>query len=440
MKSKKKKTTRKKKKKRLKLSKNWLIVGIVLVIILGIIHILRPKNIVVYKKSDGLYYTKNNQVEEAHKKETYYIRLWEKQKYISYLNNDTLYRTKTNNNKQITILEDVKDYYLIKKNQLLIMDKEGNLYIAKGKKLSKQDENVWEVIDITEDYAIYTTSSDLKILNFSTKEKYSLDYDNYTISEDKSNLLIYQNQSLKIYNVKKHKVIKEYENINYYSCVNPSCTTFYYLEFDKLYINTKKNKVLEEDVSEILYSEKNKVIYTKYKDGKMILYYKYKTHKSKKMDESTKGFTNLELKNNKLYYLMGNTLVEMKKNGKKKQTILEDVGKILDITYKDKYLIIKDDRLYWNDKEIAKNIVDESIQIENNKLYYKTVNQKNEILYVYNGKKSKKIADNVGDYYVQKNRVYYIGDYNIYKLQGTLYYAKKNPKELDTNVISIIKE
>ena len=116
--------------------------------------------------------------------------------------------------------------------------------------------------------------------------------------------------------------------------------------------------------------------------------------------------------------------------------ITKNISKVIDV-YKNKYLLLKNKKLYLNNKKIANNVLIDSIKTNNNKIYYLKETKNKKALYVFKNNKEKLLVKDIGDYIIENNSLYYIGNYKTSNKYGNLYkYPSK--KIIDKKVVSLI--
>ena len=417
------------KKKKIKRKNKKIILIILILIIILLIILILPKN-------KNIYYIKDNNIYYNNKKiNNYYpsnkILISKDNKKVLYSDYKGLYLYDKKNKK---IANQVLNYSFIN-NDVVYIDINNNLYIYKNKKIliSKKINNI---LYKTNKYIVYMKNNKIYSYNISkNKNTYITKNTNVDISKDNNNLLLLD-KNIKIYNLDNNKIIKKQQDINKYYCINDSCNEFYYQKLNTIY--STNNKKIKEDITSLEYYDSNILIYTKYINNKYNLYYKKGNNKSIKLDSSKLPITNIKLVGNKIYYVIGGNLKEVKTNGKSKKNITYEVTNIVDI-YKGKILLLKNKKLYLNDKLIQEDVIPESIAIINDKILFLVPEKDINSLYSSSGNKAKLIAKNVKEYYEYKEDIYYIGDYNIGRQYGNLY--KYKHKNLNIKKIqSIIKD
>lgn len=322
--------------------------------------------------------------------------------------------------------------------KIIVYNKLNNLYISKNNKKSKLiEKEVYSFNLINDRYLIYEKNQKLFFYNIDKDKSKKLEIINgYNISEDKNNLLYFKNGTLNIFSLNKFKILKQIKEVSDYKCINESCTKISYINNNRELKIGNNDKTLDKNIIKILDSNKNNILYVSMNNGKYNLKILIKGKHNITLDTSKKSFDRGIIEKNKVHYLSAGVYKKSKINGKSKKTITKDVDDIID-NYKNKMILLKGKDLYLNDNRIAEFIDTNSIRILKDKIYYLKIKEDIPALYVYNGKKEKLIAKNVGKIIIENNNLYYIGDYNISKKFGNLYKIGSN-KIIDKRVISII--
>ena len=152
-----------------------------------------------------------------------------------------------------------------------------------------------------------------------------------------------------------------------------------------------------------------------------------KGNKNIKLDTSKRAFDKVLINKNKVIYQTAGNCIEIKKNGKKRKIIARDIDKLIEV-YKNKYLILKNNTLYLNNKLLDKKVNEDSITIIKNKIYYLKSNDEIYELVKSTTKKSKIINKNVIDLKSIEDNIYYLGDFNLNYRYGNIYTIKGKNK------------
>ena len=334
-----------------------------------------------------------------------------------------------NNKKQIKIkLKEINNIYKINNNYLLYLkDQKLYLYNVKKEKSKEIAKDNPQIHDFNINNIIYSINNNTYIYNIKKNKTSNLKDINYIeMTKDKKNIVGQNNNKLIIYNIKNNKEIVKINDVREYKCNNDSCTDIYYIESNNLKRYHKKVKDLKENAINILYQEKNIVIYQNYINGEYSLYYK-KGNKNIKLDTSKRAFDKVLINKNKVIYQTAGNCIEIKKNGKKRKIIARDIDKLIEV-YKNKYLILKNNSLYLNNKLLDKKVNKDSITIIKNKIYYLKSNDEIYELVKSTAKKSKIINKNVIDLKSIEDNIYYLGDYNLNYRYGNIYTIKGKNK------------
>ena len=354
---------------------------------------------------------------------------------IFYIKNDGLYSYKNKIKKVDNYLyTDIK----ITDNDNIIYIDHNNLYLhKKGKKKKLIAKNVYNFEIINNNYFIYLKNDKYIIYNIMKNKKNKITITNgYKISNNRENLLLMTYNTLKVFNIKKQKVIKTMDDIIEYNCINDSCTKVYYINTKQELKKSTSKKIIDKNVNKILDSNKNSILYIFNTNGEYKLKYKKKFKKSIILDTNNKSYFKGIINDNKIHFISSGVYKTIKLNGKHKKIITKDVDDFIDI-YKGKMLLIKNKDLYIDNKLISEFVNTESVIIHNNKIYYLKVKEDIPSLYSCNGNKEKLIEKNVGEIVVNNNKLYYLGNYNISQKYGNIY--KLNSKKvIDKKVTRII--
>ena len=430
---------KKKKKTRRYISKK--VICLIILCFVAIVAIFKENNVkdvVCFRAEEGLYYrllNKNYLLTDNYSSDVY---LFKKNSRIIYDDQKYLYSYVIKSRKKKVLIKYPLKYFVIKDKYILIMSKDNHLYISNGKKVKKISDHVMKIVDYTNKNILYR--SERGVYNYSINNKKSVlikDFYKYEFSKDKKNLLLQNGKDFTIYSLKKNKVLYKYKNVDKYYCIKDDCSSFYYIKNDKLYKANSTVKKINLDVSDILYIDSKRIIYAYYNEGRSQFYYRYKNQKSNLLDENIFKYSDVYYGHRKIGFRVNGNYKEVKRNGKSLLVLLDGVEKVIG-PYKNGYILVKNSNLYYNDSLIAKNVDDESININDKCIYYKVRNDTSYSLYKWDGKKYL-ISKNVGQYKVIKNDLYYISDYNLSRNSGILYlYKNKKSIKIKNNVTNII--
>jgi len=421
----------------MKKHKKLLIVILALfLLILIVVKVNQKDNIVYYYKNNSLSYLKNNKPYNITDKYMSNINISKNKEKVLYIEYPNLYLYNTSNRKKYKIMKDVQGIEWLNNKQYIVIDKDKNLYLYNNKKKKVIDKKIDYLISVSNPYIIYKKGEKTFIYNKKKKE-IKLD-SSFEISENHENIIINKDGTLTINKLSNMKELIKIKNVINYKCINKNCTELYYLNYErKLYLYKGKDKKIAEDVNDILAFNSKSIVYSNQdKDNyKLII---HKGNKSTILDKNKTYYNNVLMKDNKVYYLFGGIVKEVKTSGSKKHKINEDVTSIID-TFKGKLLLLKNNNLYLNDKLLGENIEVDTIKIYKNNIYY--LKKKDDIpsMYNNNGKKEVKVKENVGYFTINGDTMYYIGDYNISQKYGNLY--RYNSKRIiDKRVTSIVEK
>ena len=322
----------------------------------------------------------------------------------------------------ITKLENINNINQVN-NKYLLYDKSQKLYIynIKKKKSIIITDKIYQLQNYNDKYVTYIINNQTYIYNIKKKKSKKIGNVNLiAFSNNKKNIIYYKDNYFAIYNLNKNKEIIKINDLTQYNCINNSCTDFYYVTQNKLKRYHKKETDLNQKVINILYQNKETIIYQNQENNNYILYYKKGKKKAVKLDTSKRPFEDVKTNKNKIIYLTGGNCIEIKKNGKKRKIVARDIKRIVDI-YRGKYLLIKNQSLYLNDKLLDKKVVEDKISIINNKIYYLKNNGEIYTLIERTPKKSKIINNNVIEMKTMDDTIYYLGDYNLNYKYGNIY-------------------
>lgn len=331
-----------------------------------------------------------------------------------------------------TRIKDATSIYQID-DKFLLYYKKQKLYIynIKSKKSKCITKSFTQIQDYNSQYIIYSMGNNTYIYNIKSNKIQKLNNINFlSISENKKNLIYRKNNIFTIYNLNNKKELIKIKNVDNYKCINKSCTDFYYIELNHLKRYHKREIDLKQSISNILYQEKDILVFENQKNGEYVLYYKKGSRKAIKLDTNKRPHQQVMLNKNMIVYLTGGNCKEVKKNGRRKRIIARNIDKIVEV-YRKKYLLIKNQSLYLNDKLLDKKIEEDTITIIGNKIYYLRKNKEIYELIENTSKKSKILNSNVKEMKKINNRLYYLGDYNLYRQYGNIYLANSKKTILE---------
>ena len=416
-----------------------LAILLLLIITVVVIKGTRKNTIIYYYKEKGLSYIQKNKIYQVSDKNIMNIRISQDNKKVLYIDYPYLYLYNTSNKKAAKIKENILYVEWLDNNNYIVLDMDNNLYLYNNKKEKLIEKKIDSIRMNASPYIIYEKKDKSYIYNIKRKNKKELKMNNISaISDDHNNFIINDNGTLKIIRINNNKERIKLKDITKYQCISDNCEKFYYFnKKGQLGKYNGKETIIAETANNLLAYDKKNTIYSYLEDDN----YKLIVNNNRKtitLDQNKTSYNEVILDNNKVYYLTGGIVREIKINGSKKKKLNEDVTDILEVM-NDKVLLLKNKDLYLNDKLIGEQIETETIKVFKNNIYYLKKKKDIPSLYKNNGKKEIKVKENVGSFTIQNNKIYYIGDYNISQKYGNLYQYKKG-KVLDKRVISFATE
>lgn len=389
-------------------------------------------------------------------------------RYILFKNNTDLYIYDVKKNESKKIIEEVSYNYGFSTNDSYIFaqDNYGDLYAYDYKELNLLDNGISSIQAYSDTSIIYDKNGKLMYLSFdTTKEDKTSLVDAFTIADMSENgkyvLYTNSNKALYRYDVKKEKHEKISSGVEYFYCVDKSCKKFYYIKTAEKttleYYNGSKSIELASEVYDIVGTdlENNRILFTKINKDKLSLYYVYKTKKAKLVTDEFDFGSSVKLTKDSIYYVNNESkLMYVKASGasvgKAKEVAKEVQGTLTEYNngvYYYKSINEKSDATYYytsgtKTTKIADDIRKDqlTISLDNEKIFYiKDVDGAVGTLSIFDGKESKKIAENVqSTLYVKGETIYYIADYNDTTKTGTLYRYDGKKVEISKDVMYIV--
>lgn len=389
-------------------------------------------------------------------------------RYILFKNNTDLYIYDVKKNESKKIIEEVSYNYGFSTNDSYIFaqDNYGDLYAYDYKELNLLDNGISSIQAYSDTSIIYDKNGKLMYLSFdTTKEDKTSLVDAFTIADMSENgkyvLYTNSNRVLYRYDVKKEKHEKISNGVEYFYCVDKSCKNFYYIKTAEKttleYYNGSKSIELASEVYDIVGTdlENNRILFTKINEDKLSLYYVYKTKKAKLVTDEYNFGSSVKLTKDSIYYVNDESkLMYVKASGasvgKAKEVAKEVQGTLTEYNngvYYYKSINEKSDATYYyasgtNTTKIADDIRKDQLttSLDNEKIFYiKDMDGVVGTLSIFDGKESKKIAENVqSTLYVKGETIYYIADYNDTTKTGTLYRYDGKKAEISKDVMYIV--
>ena len=465
-------------KKDLKKSLMSLGILLVVVIVLGVlINILSSNNIknlnypLVYRRDNGeLTLLKNNQKSSDAKVLTtmdgvgYTTYSNKSNKYVLYKKSDALFLYDVSTGEEPTKVANDASVFNFSDDDsfVFVLDADNDLFSYNYKEAKQLlDNNVSRIVDYSAKSIVYEKNEKLYFVSFDpSKEDKTEVVSGFNSAEYSENgkYVMYKNtnNTLYRYNTRNEKHTKIADKVDTYYCVTDSCDKLYYTvsdEYYDLYYYSGKGKMIAEKINdeEANNTDENMIVYTKSNGSKYELYYQKGTSKARKISNDYTEASSIKLLNDDLYYTNENKeLVHVKIKGSRigKTTVVdkEITSELYD--YKDgiyyynnaddknnaSYYIVKNGKKI----KIADDIKTTRVAGSNDgkKIYYiKDVEVNSGTLYVFDGKNSKKITDDVYRFlYIRDDVVYYLKDYNVEKRYGDLYRYGKTSEKVESEV------
>lgn len=434
----------KKNKKKILLIASF-IVSLILIILLVRLCLTNSNNTsLAYGKNGKIYAYINGKSHSLGESELSTVKIKnEKNPQFLYKIEDQLYLFK--NKKQIKLLKNVKQYAFY--DELIVMlTKEDDLYIYKDK-ATKIVDKIDEVIGSNSDYLVYGKEKVLYKVDKSNLKitKITDFYNNAIISENKEKIIyLSKEDQIMISNFKKSEKQSETDKVLRYSC-DSSCENYYYLTYDTktlYYVNRKGKKTeIAKDVLDINQTapKQEVIVYTKQAKDALATYINI-SGKEITLPKDT-GLSDLQIDERYIYYSTntGDSYAISLKNKKPVKIATQNSERFIK-SNNDYYLTISKDahkniyRLVKEKKEkIASDIISGSVkgkEDSNLLCYQKQEDSKTLLLCKKNGKKEKEIDDNIRNYEIDKNNVYYLKDYDVSKKAGDLYVYNNHSKKI----------
>ena len=422
----------------------------------------------VYRKENGEIILLESEDEKG--KDGYVLSTSDGTGYTTYGNSSNRYvLTKKENDlyiydtkkeeKPSKIADDISNYYFSDNDSFVILtDRDGDLYSYNYKEAKKiLDANVRTIIDYSDKAVIYEKNNKLQYISLNPdkgdRKTIVKGYTSASFSEDgKSILYTNSNNALYRYDIKKDKHTKIGSKVDRFYCDSKSCKKMYFtsseIEYNLYYYNGKETIQIENGIYDIsaLNVDDSNVFYTKRENDKLVLYFKKSNNKSKKISLEMSIGSDVKLvenevyvtdKNNELHYgkISGNSVSKFKIIDRELESGLMDfAGGVYYSKNGNKnneatFYVVKNGKKI----KIDDDIVETKISVSNNgkKMYY-IANVENNVgtLYVFDGSKSKKIADQVFKLlYIRDDMIYYLKNYKVNDRYGELYrYNGKSTK------------
>ena len=428
----------KKKKKKIKInSKKYMLIVVIIIAIFIVSIRTKNNNRILYTKIDGLYVYNEKKTTKITNIYRSKIETSTNNYYILYSDYHNLYKYNLKKTKTNKIEKKVKDYNYINNNSFIVITDKNKLFIYINDNKKYIDNNVSYIHDYNDNYVLYEKENIIYAYSIKRGKIIKPKINSTNASLKENNILIQKGLNLTIYDIDKDRIISTINNQRDFYCLNDNCSNLYYIDLNnKLIKLTSRKETIEKNTQKIQLAKQDELLYTNYQNGKYNLYYKKGTKKPKKLDSTKIDIEEIKIINNKVNYITNNHLKEVKKNGKNKRVITKNISKVIDV-YKNKYLLLKNKKLYLNNKKIANNVLIDSIKTNNNKIYYLKETKNKKALYVFKNNKEKLLVKDIGDYIIENNSLYYIGNYKTSTKYGNLYkYPSK--KIIDKKVVSLI--
>lgn len=452
------------------------VIVILFVIIVGIIAVDAIKensldNIdypLVYRKESGEIILLESEDEKG--KDGYVLSTSDGTGYTTYGNTSNRYvLTKKENDlyiydtkkeeKPTKIADDISNYYFSDNDSYVVLiDTDLDLYSYNYKEAKKiLDGNVSSIIDYSDKAVIYKRKDSLMYITLNAdkadRKEIVKGYTSASFSEDgKAIIYTNSNNALYRYDIKKDKHTKVGSKVDRFYCDSKSCKNIYYtsndVEYSLNYFDGKKSKEIVESIYDVvdIDVDNKMILYTKNFSSELVMYYKKGNNKEYKIDKEVTIGNKAKFVNDTVYLLDKNKELFFAKTSGSKLTKLKSVDKevesgLMDFNggiYYSKngnknneatfYVVINGKKTKIDD-----DIVETKISVSNNgkKMYYLSdAENAGGTLYVFDGNKSKKIANDVYKLlYIRDDMIYYLKNYNVNDRYGELYrYNGKSTK------------
>ena len=416
------------------MKKNKLIIFLCIFGFIIFLFRINHKEVLLYRKANGLY-----QVSQSKKYKItslYDINFQTNGKNIVLFSDfRNLYFYNTKNKYKKKIIDYPNTFLILDDNTFLVLDKNYTLYVIKNNFKNFVEKNVKKIMFLTDHTILYKYKNDNIVYNVSTRRKSIINgMDSYTFSSNKHNMIIKDNNDYSIYSMKKNKIILKLTDIDEYLCINRDCNNLYYVKDKKLYSTLYKNQILDNNIYRILYNNKEQLLYSKYENNKYVLYYKDGLKKSVNIDKRNYEYTDVSMYGNKIHYLVGGIFVE--RTVLKIRREIENVSHL--INHNGVVFLLKGDDLYEDNTLLVNNVVSSSIKFSHKKIYYLKKTKKGNDLYYRIGNREKLISNNVYNYVIINDTIYYLSNYDDIISSGELYSYRFRCKLVDKDVSEIL--
>ena len=471
-------------KKKVKINKKrCILIGCALIVLVAVIYLLvafftRVKEYpIIYKgKDNNLYLLRDgDKPEEAvvfsRRDGIGYISFFnDTPRYFLYKKSVDLYLYDVKELKDTKIISDYSASFVTNNDKYVVaVNTVGQIYsynVRKGK-LIQVGEDLMGDIAFTDKAILYETQDKNLTLSFLDGKEKDIEIASnvkaYQFSKDGSKIIyINEDNELISYVIKKKKDTKINEDVEEFYCDSDECDKIYYVmntdERDILYYNGSKSSVYVKDVYalEAVDVDAELLLYSEKKDDSLVLYLKNTDDESIELNDEygIGGYARI-FDSKYVYYVNGKKTFYVYNIKKDKTT---ELGKNISgrfVKNKNGYYVFGDVSaggngiLYSVEEEKIEEIDDNvytlnyySINKDGDKIYYyKDYAEKVGSLKVYDGKEASLIAEKVYMYqYVNDKMIYFIKDYDLLNMSGTLYrFDGKKDEQLAEKVQSIVQ-
>ena len=388
-------------------------------------------------------------------------------RYVLTKKGNDLYVFDTKKNEEETKISDDTSVYGFSKDDsyVYMMDSDRDMYSYNFKKPRQLlDAAITGIKDVSNKAVIYEKDSKLYFISFKPEKEDKTELVNgFSIAEfskdGKAVLYTNSNNVLYRYDIKKKKHTKIASNVETFYCDEKSCDEMYYsingAKHSLMYYNGKNSEIIVENyyAIEAIDVKRKMIIYTGVEKENKGLYYQKNGKKSIQIAQNYSFGNDVKMTKDSVYYINEKKellYAPIKKNKLGKFNVIdkEIEGNLKDYNQGIYYLkngnkqseatviVVSKDKI----KKVADDVNKTRVSVSNNgkKIYFikSLENNTSGELYVFDGKDSHKISDNVQRFlYIRDDLVYYLKNFSVDERYGELHkYDGSKTKKIDDKV------